>query len=191
MIADLNTKADFNSKPFNVQRNGVAIYTLSDKGVNDYVSNNHFTHHYLNKYPKEILNMLDNYAEEKDELNSNLNPYPVKEAKPQEPSNAKPITRKIQNEESSKKTANVDNNINSQFILKKETQAKNKQIMDNTNDNQPKQPSNTFKNYSQQIINCATKPGNEKYLTEVYKKEMEKYGKQTTNRFNTKIVSSK
>lgn len=193
MIADLNSKGDYNNKPYDVHKNGVAIYTLSDKGENDYVSNNHFTHHYLNKYPKEILGMLDKYAEEKAEINNASNPYVVKEKKQPEPSNAKPILfKKSQKEESNEPNTQDYNN---QFNIKNASQAKKQQQQQKNevvnNNNNTKKPSNTFKIFNQHIMNCVNRPGNELYKTELFKKEMDKYGKQTGNRFNTKISSSK
>ena len=58
MLTDLNQKVHYNETPYDVH-DTFAIYSISEQGLKDYTSQNHFSHHYLNKFPKEIMEQLN------------------------------------------------------------------------------------------------------------------------------------
>lgn len=58
MLTDLNQKVHYNETPYDVH-DTFAIYSISEQGLKDYTSQNHFSHHHLNKFPKEIMEQLN------------------------------------------------------------------------------------------------------------------------------------
>lgn len=183
MFVDLNRKVDFNSTPYET-KDKFSIYAISEKGVKQYVDGNHFTHHYLNKYPKEVLDMINN----------DVNGYKLEEAEQWEvqmererqkkEKKAKEEDKKEKKKVEFNSSKNEERSYNNKKSLNQIKKKGNNKInvydddrLGNKNLTQP------FKTYSKGIEKAA------KFSSSVT--DMNKIMKGMQSRINTKIVTSK
>ena len=195
MFIDLNRKVDFNKEPYDTNRN-FAIYSISDKGLKDYISSNHFTHHYLNKYSKEALEMINNdlngyqYEEaeawgkmekerrekEKNSSNNNTINQNDNQTKKRIEFEEKPQKKLYDNEKE------IINNTKVKVTTNKKVQ-KNNNILDNDffcNNNNNTQPFRTYKNNIEKFAKFSSSVSNIKINS-----------KKIEQRFYPKVQSSK
>lgn len=194
MFIDLNRKVDFNKEPYDTNRN-FSIYSISDKGLNDYISPNHFTHHYLNKYSKEVLEMINNdlngYQYEEAEAWEKMEKERREKEKSKDISinrNENQTKKKVEFEEKAhEKVYDNKKEINNHKNVKVATNKKglkNNNVLDNDifckNNNNTTQHFRTYKNNIEKCANFSSSLSN-----------MERYSKKIEPRFYPKVQSSK
>ena len=159
MLTDLNQKVHFNETPYDVH-NTFAIYSISEQGIKDYTSANHFSHHYLNKFPKEIMEQLNQETNGyKYEIALQRNEDMQREAKECNNSNSshseiKQTQKKV---EFKKEVRNekVFNNKKPIVDGKKGKKSNNNNVLDNDVFHVNKEKSKTFNNYNSNIERSA------------------------------------
>ena len=161
MLTDLNQKVHYNETPYDVH-DTFAIYSISEQGLKDYTSQNHFSHHYLNKFPKEIM----------EQLNQETNGYKYDIALQRN----EEIKRECENNKSNSGGSNSNENKQKKVEFKKEVHNEkvfnnkkpvvdgkkgkkvsnsNNNVLDNDVFHKNKEKSKTFNNYNSNIERSA------------------------------------
>ena len=153
MFIDLNQKVEFDDKPY--ENNGrFGIYTLTDKGKKEYVAGGHFNMHYLDKYPKDIMDIINNESNEELYQNALKEAEKEKARAAKEAETKKEIQAKQENQPPKSKVSFTGKDQVKEIHTKKKV----------GNANPVKKPqaqpaksslSNTFKNYTNNIEKCA------------------------------------
>ena len=155
MLTDLNQKVHFNETPYDVH-DTFAIYSISEQGLKDYTSQNHFSHHYLNKFPKEIMEQLNQETNGyKYDIALQRNEEMQNECKKNNCNENKQIQKKVE----FKKEVHNEKVFNNKKPIVDEKRGKksnnNNNVLDNDVFHKNKEKSKTFNNYNSNIERSA------------------------------------